>query len=44
MRLQITVTRGMDMGKVFELAESGAYVLGRGDDCSIQLSARFDRR
>jgi serine/threonine protein kinase len=38
MRLQITVTRGMDMGKVFELAESGAYVLGRGDDCSIQLS------
>ena len=38
MRLQIVVTRGLDMGKVFELAETGTYILGRGDDCSIQLS------
>ena len=44
MRLQLVVTRGPDMGVVFELEMVGSYVLGRGDDCSIQLSdARISR-
>lgn len=44
MRLQLVVTRGPDMGTVFELEMVGTYVLGRGDDCSIQLSdARISR-
>lgn len=44
MRLQLVVTRGPDMGVVFELEMMGTYVLGRGEDCSIQLSdARISR-
>lgn len=44
MRLQLVVTRGAEMGTVFELETVGTYVLGRDDDCSIQLSdARISR-
>jgi len=38
MRLQLVVTRGPDMGTVFELEMVGTYILGREEDCSIQLS------
>ena len=38
MQLQLVVTRGPDMGTFFELEMLGTYVLGREDDCSIQLS------
>jgi serine/threonine-protein kinase len=38
MQLQLVVTRGPDMGTIFELDMLGTYVLGREDDCSIQLS------
>jgi pSer/pThr/pTyr-binding forkhead associated (FHA) protein len=38
MQLQLVVTRGPDMGTIFELDMLGTYVLGREEDCSIQLS------
>lgn len=38
MQLQLVVTRGPDTGTIFELELLGTYVLGREDDCSIQLS------
>ncbi len=44
MLLQLVVARGPDLGTVFQLDEHGQYLIGRDDDCSIQLSdARISR-
>jgi serine/threonine protein kinase/pSer/pThr/pTyr-binding forkhead associated (FHA) protein len=44
MLLQLVVARGPDLGTVFELEQHGSYLIGRDDDCSIQLSdARISR-
>lgn len=44
MALRLLVTVGPDLGKTFDLEPGKSYVLGRGDDCDIQLSdARISR-
>ncbi len=37
MQLQLLITRGPNMGKLFQLPQQGTYIVGRDDDCSIQL-------
>jgi pSer/pThr/pTyr-binding forkhead associated (FHA) protein len=38
-RITLTITEGGLSGKGFTLDQRGRYVIGRGDDCDIQLTA-----